>query len=155
MIPTPIDPTVPPRRNLDRAFALEGRACLNGEPIQSPQTLLQTLLLHRETVEFLDVDFEAQTSEFWGDDDEEMKPDFNVYGKWSEAEHNELKTLLYMAKSIDQPRETACSWWITCPPKLEYVLIRGYERGKRQDHDDQVNALLCFKEREILPSLEC
>ncbi|RAH51422.1 uncharacterized protein BO95DRAFT_350015 [Aspergillus brunneoviolaceus CBS 621.78] len=157
-------------------FSLGGRASSDGSSsMQNPKTFLQTLLLHRETLEVLDVDFEANISEFWNDDDEDTEPDFDTYGGRSEAHHSwtgappdelwdqkgslrnftslthvslGLKTLLYMARGVDSARSSDFKLADHLPPNLEYLLIRGYERGLRKDHDEHIDGLLSLKESE-------
>ncbi|OJK03926.1 hypothetical protein ASPACDRAFT_75446 [Aspergillus aculeatus ATCC 16872] len=157
-------------------FFRGGRASSDGSsPMQNPKTFLQTLLLHRETLEVLDVDFEANISEFWNDDDEDTEPDFDTYGGRSDAHHSwtgappdelweqkgslqdftslthvslGLKTLLYMARGVDSARPSDFKLVDQLPPNLEYLLIRGYERGLRKDHDEHIDGLLSLKESE-------
>ncbi|PYI22288.1 hypothetical protein BO99DRAFT_479813 [Aspergillus violaceofuscus CBS 115571] len=157
-------------------FSLGGRASSDGSSsMENPKTFLQTLLLHRETLEVLDVDFEANISEFWNDDDEDTEPDFDTYGGRSEAQHSwtgappdelweqkgslrdftsmthvslGLKTLLYMAKGVNLTEPSDFKLADHLPPNLEYLLIRGYERGHRKDHDEHIDGVLSLKKSE-------
>jgi hypothetical protein len=157
-------------------YSIGGRANADGgQPNFNPKTFIQTILTHKETLEVLDVDTEAHIFHFIdGDgDEEEMEEDFENYGGRRDAEDasrggppgsiweqsgslrdfSALKRLslgvnflMYFARGVNPRKEKNFKLVDCLPVNLEYLMIRGYERGERDDYDAQLDSLLALKD---------
>ncbi|KAL2823567.1 hypothetical protein BDW59DRAFT_180599 [Aspergillus cavernicola] len=150
-------------------FSIGGRSNSDGShPIFSPETFIRGLLLHKETLEILDVDVESHIFRFQyitndpetehqidrdefqdrNDADERGAPACLWQQQGSLKDFQSLKRLslgigflIYFAKGIN-PDSSSNTLLVDClPPSLEYLCIRGYRKGA-PSWDTQIDALM-------------
>ena len=172
-------------------YSIGGRDVLDGSySIFNPKTFFFTILPHRETLEILDVDAESRIGEFNNDvvEYEELDEIFEEWGGRRDAEHvwtgtpaeslweqsgslREFRalrrlslgvhTLMYYALGVNLTKRESFRLADCLPPNLEYLLIRGYQKGQDEMHDAQIDLLVAWKDsglsslREIQGITEC
>ncbi|PYH91300.1 hypothetical protein BO71DRAFT_385849 [Aspergillus ellipticus CBS 707.79] len=153
-------------------FSIGGRATNDGGyPTFSPKTFIKAILMHRETLEVLDLDIDAHIIGFAeGADEETTEHDFENYDCREEIELSEgpppealwtqagslkdlralkrlslgIGFLMYLAKGVRSTNGFFSREFMLVdelPEGLEYLCIRGYEKGRNPDHDKQIDAL--------------
>ncbi|KAE8371009.1 hypothetical protein BDV26DRAFT_287110 [Aspergillus bertholletiae] len=156
-------------------YSIGGRTPLGGgTPIFNPKTLLLAILLHRETLEVLDVDADDHVIEFGPDlTDAEWDESLDVRGGRPDAEHVwtgappeslweqrgslqdfpalkrlsiGINSLIYFARGVGLARKENFSLADCLPPNLECLVIRGYQKGECEMHDAQINSLVAQRD---------
>ncbi|OOO12529.1 hypothetical protein OAory_01002780 [Aspergillus oryzae] len=149
----------------------------------NPKTFFFTILPHRETLEILDVDAECHVTEFSWEvvEYEELDERFEEWGGRRDAEHvwtgtppdslweqsgsllefRALKRLslgihilMYYAQGVNLAKKESFSLVDCLPPNLEYLLIRGYEKGASEMHDAQIDSLVAWKNSGLSSLIE-
>ncbi|EAW19873.1 uncharacterized protein NFIA_094930 [Aspergillus fischeri NRRL 181] len=138
----------------------------------NPRTFILSVLEHKSTLEKLDLDAEAHITDFNfrdpGDfefDGEDARAEAQAY--WAEPppdsfwdQRGSLKDfealkrlsigvnlLLYFAAGVNNEDENkSVSLVKYLPPNLEYLCIKGYEKGRRKHNDAQIDALKALVE---------
>ncbi|KAE8387836.1 hypothetical protein BDV23DRAFT_185973 [Aspergillus alliaceus] len=155
-------------------YSIGGRAILGGgHPIFNPKVLFFTIFPHRETLEILDVDAEDHVGEFSPEimDAETLDELFEANDGpgervwtgtlpeilWEQSgslrEFRTLKRLslgvnflMYYAQGVNLARRESFRLVDCLPPNLEYLLIRGYQRGECSMHDAQIDSLVASRD---------
>ncbi|KAF7175075.1 hypothetical protein CNMCM7691_006479 [Aspergillus felis] len=154
-------------------YSIGGRGSVNGtQPTFNPKTFMLCFLEHKTTLEKLDLDVEAHIySTIYrgpGDfefDEEDGRAEAQAY--WIESppdsfwdqrgclkDFEALKSLsigvnllLYFASGMNNENDYKIMSLVEyLPPNLEYLCIRGYERGKGTHNDAQMDALKALVE---------
>ncbi|KAF4209151.1 hypothetical protein CNMCM8927_007518 [Aspergillus lentulus] len=154
-------------------YSIGGRGLADGtHAIFNPKTFILSILDHRTTLEKLDLDAEGHIYDFtfrepadFEFDGENARPKAQAY--WKEPPPNSfwdqawclkdfvaleplsigVNLLLYFAAGVNNEKESkSVSLVEYLPPNLEYLCIRGYEKGKRKHNDAQMDALKALVE---------
>ncbi|RHZ67171.1 uncharacterized protein CDV56_109379 [Aspergillus thermomutatus] len=153
-------------------YSIGGRVVEGGNPIFNPKTFILSVLEHKATLEKLDLDVEAQifgfiypSSRVFNFDGQGARAEARAY--WPEPppdsfwdQRGSLKDfealkrlsigvnfLLYFAAGVNNDNENkSVSLVEYLPPNLEYLCIRGYEKGKSKHNDAQIDALKALVE---------
>ncbi|GFF46853.1 hypothetical protein IFM46972_08151 [Aspergillus udagawae] len=149
-------------------YSIGGRGSVNGtQPTFNPKTFFLCVLEHKTTLEKLDLDVESHifSTVYRGPgdfefDEEDGRAEAQAY--WIESPPNSfwdqrgclkdfeaLKSLsigvyflLYFATGVNNENDNKIVPLVEyLPPNLEYLCIRGYEKGKRKRNDAQMDAL--------------
>ncbi|GAQ12206.1 hypothetical protein ALT_9527 [Aspergillus lentulus] len=125
-------------------YSIGGRGLADGtHAIFNPKTFILSVLEHRSTLEKLDLDAEGRIYDFRF----RVPADFEFDGEMLEPRHkpigkNHFNLLLYFAAEVNNENESkSVSLVEYLPPNLEYLCIKGYEKGKRKHNDAQMDAL--------------
>ncbi|KAE8417094.1 hypothetical protein BDV36DRAFT_296410 [Aspergillus pseudocaelatus] len=157
-------------------YSIGGRDVLGGSYSKfNPKTFFFTILPHRETLEILDVDVECNIGEFNNEavEYEELDDIFEQWGGRRDAEHvwtgtpaeslwgqsgslREFRalrrlslgihTLMYYAQGVNLAKRESFRLADCLPPNLEYLLIRGYQKGQDEMRDAQIDLLVAWKD---------
>lgn len=132
------------------------------------KTFIQALLMHKETLELLDVDAgsdmdclhyreegpDEAVDAFSGPPPDEMWEQHGSLRDFHALKHLSLGVdfLMYFARGVVNPARKGDFSLVDClPENLESLCIRGYERGKRKnndnDNDIQLDALIAWQKR--------
>ena len=154
-------------------YSIGGKALRYPEDSNAnPKGLVKILLEHKETLEVLDLDIQSDIRQLrtgWRLSDELYRQSFNVFRdgpSWWEEKNNNgwlknftvlkrlslgVNLLMYYARGVLKEFATEDFNLVDClPESLEYLCIRGYERGRNPDVDAQVDRLLAAKETGAL-----
>lgn len=137
----------------------------------NPKRYVKILLEHKETLEVLDLDIQSAIRVLrpgWKLGAELYYQSFDVFRDgpswWEEKENGWLKSfsalkrlslgvnlLMYYTRGVIKEYATEDFNLVDClPESLEYLCIRGYERGRNPDIDAQVDRLMAVKETGAL-----
>jgi hypothetical protein len=155
-------------------YSIGGRGPADGttHAIFNPKTFILSVLEHRTTLEKLDLDAEGHLYDFRFRDPADFEFDrgnarAEAQAYWTEPPPDSfwdqpgclkdfvalkrlsigVNLLLYFAAGVNNENESkSVSLVEYLPPKLEYLCIRGYEKGKRKHNDAQMDALKALVE---------
>ncbi|GIK06643.1 hypothetical protein Aspvir_002293 [Aspergillus viridinutans] len=154
-------------------YSIGGRGSVNGtHPTFNTKTFILCVLEHKTTLEKLDLDVEThilgtiyRALEDFDFDVEDGRAEAQAY--WIESPPNSfwdqrgclkdfealkrlsigVNFLLYFAAGVNNENENKIVSLVEyLPPNLEYLCIRGYEKGKRRHNDPQMDALKALVE---------
>ncbi|OKL58672.1 hypothetical protein UA08_06034 [Talaromyces atroroseus] len=138
------------------------------------KTFIKAILMHKETLEILDVDVEEDMGYLFKVDSSTRDRCLDVqYGQreaevgrsgpppvamWDQSgslrDFHALKRLslgvhflMYFARGVKPTHDGSFSLVDCLPESLESLCIRGYERGKSEENDSQVDALVALQKR--------
>ncbi|KAG2009390.1 hypothetical protein GB937_007793 [Aspergillus fischeri] len=153
--------------------SIGGRGSADGtHAVFNPKTFILSVLEHKSTLGKLDLDAEAHITDFNfrdpGDfefDGEDAQAEAQAYwtkpppdsfwdqrGSLKDFEALKLLSigvnfLLYFAARVNNENENKSVYLVEyLPPNLEYLCIKGYERGRRKHNDAQIDALKALVE---------
>ncbi|KAJ5123642.1 hypothetical protein N7448_009739 [Penicillium atrosanguineum] len=155
-------------------YSIGGRSSIDGGyPMVNPKTLLKVLCGHKDTLEIFD--FDCRDVIHLLDNGSRVQPYETPFDSGIDEKeriflkailgHGEslkefvglkrlsvgIEFLLYLAKGVsgesDEQREmvTLAEY---LPDSLEYLCVRGYQRGVDNEHDEQMKALMAFFKTE-------